>query len=278
VQRKTNLKLLIPMFIGILAMMFATQGCGVINKLRAKDKLNQGVREFNKGKYDIAQQYFGQALDLSPEMTNAQLFYARALNAQFDQNLTEKLGVDTVKAYDSILQNAAHDAKAMDTALALQANVYKQLSQISDEKAEEYKRNQHEKLIKRAELPSATTQAKADVYYTLGVDMWKTAYDMGYGYVSKKQPIPPDVQNKMKPVIQKAHEFLQKTLSVDPNYANAYFYDKLVYIEDTKVTSDPAKIKEFVQKQEDSQKKYMEIQAQQRSQAAANPAGAAPAQ
>lgn len=260
------------MFIGMLAMMFATQGCGVINKLRAKDKLNQGVREFNKGKYDTAQQFFAQALDLSPEMTNAQLFYARALNAQFDQNLTEKLGLDTVKAYDTILANGTNDAKAVDTALALQANVYKQLSQISDSKSQEYKDKQHEILIKRAELPSATTQAKADVYYTLGVDMWKTSYDMGYGYVSKKQPIPPDVQNKMKPTIQKAHEYLQKAVSVDPNYANAYFYNKLVYIEDTKVTSDPAKIKEFVQKQEESQKQYMKIQEQQKAQAAANPA------
>jgi tetratricopeptide (TPR) repeat protein len=266
------------MLIGILALTFTTQGCGVVNKLRAKDKLNQGVREFNKGKFDIAQQFFAQALEFSPDMTNAQLFYARALNAQFDQNLTEKFGLDTIKAYDTILQSGAVDAKAIDTSLALQANVYKQLSQISDSKGSEYKAKQHEILIKRAELPSATTQAKADVYYTLGVDMWKSAYDMGYVYVSKKQPIPPDVQNKMKPVIQKAHEYLQKTISVDPNYANAYFYDKLVYIEDTKVTSDPAKVKEFVQKQEDSQKKYMQIQEQQKAQAAANPANAAPAQ
>jgi tetratricopeptide (TPR) repeat protein len=208
------------MLIGILAMAFATQGCGMVNRLRAKDKLNQGVREFNKGKYDIAQQVFGQALDLSPEMTNAQLFYARALNAQFDQNLTEKLGVDTVKAYDTIIQSSGTEPKAVDTALALQANVYKQLSQISDTKGQEYKDKQHQKLIERAESASATTQSKADVYYTLGVDMWKTSYDLAFPYVSKKQPIPPDVQNKMKPIIQKAHEYLQKTVSVDPNYAN----------------------------------------------------------
>ncbi|MEW6129131.1 MAG: hypothetical protein AB1757_18980 [Acidobacteriota bacterium] len=265
-ERKRNLKLL-PLFIGILALMMTTQGCGVINKLRAKDKLNQGVREFNKGKYDTAQQFFAQALELSPEMANAQLFFARALNAQFDQNLTEKLGEETIQAYENILKNPEIEPKSIDTALALQANVYKQLSQISDAKSEEYKNLQHKTLIKRAELPSASTQSKADVYYTLGVDMWKASYDIGYPYVSKKQPIPPDVQNKMKPVIQQAHEYLQKAISVDPNYANAYFYEKLVYIEDTKV-NDASKLPDFLKKQEDSQKMYMKIQEQQKAKAA----------
>ena len=35
----------------------------------------------------------------------------------------------------------------------------------------------------------------------------------------------------MKPLAQKAHEYLQKAISVDPNYANAWFYEKLVYID-----------------------------------------------
>jgi len=72
----------------LLAMVLLTPGCGVVNSLRAKNSLNDGVREFNKGKYQVAEEKFLHALELDPDLTNAQLFYARALNAQFDQHLT----------------------------------------------------------------------------------------------------------------------------------------------------------------------------------------------
>jgi len=237
-------------------------GCGVINRLRAKDALNNGVREFNKGKFDLAQEKFAQALELSPDLTNAQLFYARALNSQFDQNLTEDLGKKTVAAYDDIVAKNRDNAEVVDQSLAFKANVYEKMASINADKAEEYKQLQRDTLIKRAELPSATTKAKADVYYTLGVGYWKESYDMNAGYLLKKQPIPPDVLAKMKPIVSKAHEMLQKAISVEPGYANAWFYEKLVYLEELKV--EPSRQKELVAKVNDMQEKYNQIQKEQK--------------
>lgn len=257
-KKKRNLALL-P---GLLVMVMVMPGCGVINRLRAKDALNDGVREFNKGKFDIAQEKFSHALELSPELTNAQLFYARALNSQFDQNLTEDLGKKTIAAYDDIIARNQDNAEAIDQSLAFKANVYEKMASINPEKGEEYKQLQRETLIKRAELPSASTRSKADVYYTLGVGYWKESYDMNAGYAMKKQPIPPEVLAKMKPIISKAHEMLQKAISIDPNYANAWFYEKLVYLEELKV--DPSRQKELVAKVNDMQEKYNQIQKEQK--------------
>jgi hypothetical protein len=67
-KKKPNLKLLIA----LLALVMTTQGCGVVYKLLAKDKLNEGVREFNKGKFELAEEKFKHALELSPDMLNAQ--------------------------------------------------------------------------------------------------------------------------------------------------------------------------------------------------------------
>jgi tetratricopeptide (TPR) repeat protein len=250
------------LLLGLLVLVMATPGCGVINRLRAKDALNNGVREFNKGKFDLAQEKFAQALELSPDLTNAQLFYARALNSQFDQNLTEDLGKKTVQAYDDIIAKNKNNAEVVDQSLAFKANVYEKMASVNPDKAEEYKQMQRDTLITRAELPSATIRAKADVYYTLGVGYWKESYDMNAGYLLKKQPIPPEVLARMKPIVSKAHEMLQKAISVDPGYANAWFYEKLVYIEEMKV--DPSRFNQLKGKVEEMQAKYNNLQKEQK--------------
>jgi tetratricopeptide (TPR) repeat protein len=256
----------------LLALVATTQGCGVINKLRAKDSLNEGVRDFNKGKYEEAEGKFKHALELSPEMLNAQLFYARALNARFDQSLTEKLGLDTIKAYDNIIEMNPNDQEAKDRALAFKANVYDKLGSASPDKADEYKDLQHKTLLARIDLPGAKPQAKADVYYTIGVDMWKASYAQNAPYAAKKQPIPPATLEKMKPYIQKAHEYLQKAVSVDPNYANAYYYETLTLREEAKV--DPGKIKEINVKIQEGLDMYKKIQDKQKAAAQATPTSA----
>jgi tetratricopeptide (TPR) repeat protein len=252
----------LTLLLGLLVLVTATPGCGVVNRLRAKDALNNGVREFNKGKFDLAQEKFARALELSPDLTNAQLFYARALNSQFDQNLTEDLGKKTIAAYDEIIAKNRDNAEVVDQSLAFKANVYEKMASINLDKSEEYKQLQRNTLIERAELPSATTRAKADVYYTLGVGYWKESYDMNAGYLLKKQTIPPEVLAKMKPIISKSHEMLQKAISVQHDYANAWFYEKLVYLEELKV--DPSRQKELVAKVNQMQEKYNQIQKEQK--------------
>lgn len=258
--------------LGVLVLVAATPGCGIINQLRAKDTLNEGVRQFNTGKYDLAEQKFKRALELSPEMGNAQLFYARALNAQFEQNLTEDLGLKTVAAYDDIIKTAGNDHESVDRALAFQSGVYDKLIAASPDKAEEYRQKRREGLLKRAELPGATPKTKADVYYTLGESYWRESYNLNSAYVTKKQPIPPPVLEKMKPLVQKAHEYLQKAVSVEPEYANAYFYEKLVFLEELKFETNPARQKELAAKVTEMQNRYTKLQEESQKQAGEQPA------
>jgi tetratricopeptide (TPR) repeat protein len=257
--RRTAVLLLALTALTVIALV--TPGCGVINRLRAKNALNDGVREYNKGKFENAQKQFEYALDLSPDLTNAQLFKARALNARFDADLSENLAKQTIAAYDDIITRNPDNHEAVDQSLAFKANLYDQLTRVAPEKAKEYKQLQRDTLEKRANLPWATAKTKADVFYTLGVSYWKESYDSNAGYILKKQSIPPKVFDDMKPLVQKAHEYLQKTISVDPNYANAWFYEKLVYLEELKY--DTAHQKELAAKATEMQDKYLALQKQQ---------------
>lgn len=259
-----------PALLVLLAIALTTPGCGVVNSLRAKNSLNDGVREFNKGKYQVAEERFQHALELDPDLTNAQLFYARAINAQFDQHLTDELGKKTISAYDDIINKNQDKPDVVDQALAFKANIYSQLARINPDKGSESRAQQRQTLEKRATLSSATPKTKADVYYTLGVGYWQECYDLNAGYLSKNRPIPPETLEKMKPLAQNAHEYLQKAISVDPNYANAWFYEKLVYIEEMKYS--PSKQNELKAKALEMQDKYMVMQKAQQQQAAAEAA------
>jgi tetratricopeptide (TPR) repeat protein len=258
------------LMVAILALALAAPGCGVVNTLRAKNSLNDGVREFNKGKYKDAEDKFSEALKFSPGLTNAQLFYARALNAQFAANLTEELGGKTIAAYDDIIAKNQDKPDAVDQALAFKSHLYDELGRVNPDKAAQYKKLQRETLEKRAQTSTATRKTKADVYYTLGVGYWKESYDLNAGYTMRKQPIPEDVVKKMKPLIDKAHEYLRMAIKEQEDYANAWFYEKLVYIEDTKV--QPSNFKVLKAKIDEMQEQFLVLQKQQAAAAEAAPA------
>lgn len=254
--------------VGLAALVAGTPGCGFINKLRAKDSLNEGVREFNKGRFDLAREKFQRALDLAPDLTNAQLYYARSVNALFDQNLTEGLGRDTIAAYETIIQKNQNNPKAVDQAYAFEAKVYEQMARMTPDKADSYKQKARESLLKRADL-SGEAATKAAVFYTIGQGYWQESYDLSRPYLklvgaSQQQlPIPANVSDKMKPIITKGHEYLQKAISIKADYADAWIYEKLIYIEERKIESNPQR-KTDIDKQIDvSDKNYKKFHEQQ---------------
>src|SRR5215470_10287057 len=130
--------------LALLLVALTTPGCGVINSLRAKNALNDGVREYNKGKFEPAQKQFEHALDLSPDLVNAQLYKARALNARFDSDLSENLAKETIEAYDQIIKKNPDNHDAVDQSLAFKANLYDQLTRVNPDKAKEYKQLQRD--------------------------------------------------------------------------------------------------------------------------------------
>ena len=266
-----TVKLKLVLLIALLALASGGWGCSsnVIDTLRAKNELNLGVHEFNRGGYNEAEKKFERALELSPELPNARLFYARAINARFDQSLTEELGIKTIKAYDTIISKNQDSPAALDQALALQAAVYEKLAGIEPAKAAEYKLKHRDVLLRRAELARAAkqTQAEADVYYIIGSGYWKESYELNYPYAKAKQVTPADVLEKMKPHIAMAHQYLQMAISVKPDYANAWFYESLVYIEEAKVEQDAAKRKQLMAKVDSFRKRYIDMQAPPKEQA-----------
>jgi hypothetical protein len=56
-----------------------------------------------------------------------------------------------------------------------------------------------------------------------------------------KSPIPPERADQMRPNIQKALEYLNKAVEQDPEYADAWSYKKLTLLQESYITTDPAR-------------------------------------
>ncbi|MFL6278169.1 MAG: hypothetical protein ACJ74G_23540, partial [Blastocatellia bacterium] len=225
-NRKRNMALLAA----IAALVLATQGCGVINKLRAKNSLNEGVREFNKGKYETAEAKFAEAVTLSPDLANAKLFHAQTIYQLYDQQRTPESAQRALDGYQDIINTSKDNPQLVDRALAFQADIYDKLTKSAEEKgdegkaqAAEYRKKYHETLEARAALPAATDETKAAVFYSIGQSYWSDSFKISRSYVDYKgdlkQPIPSDKAAQMRPSIEKALEYLNKALEYNPNYA-----------------------------------------------------------
>jgi hypothetical protein len=265
----------------LLGVGLATGGCGVINELRAKDTLNQGVQEYNDGKYELAQAKFAHALELSPDMVNARLFHAHTVKAQFDQNASEDLGQQALKEYDAIIAANPGNEKVIDQALGFQIKIYETLARNAGAKGDknkqlQYVEDQRAAMVKRAENAS-TNDVKAATYHALAASYWDESY---YGnsqqYTTYNRPIPPEVAAKMKPLVEKGLKHIEDSLKLNPSPPDAWVFQRLLLYEKLKIETNPenkksleARIKETGEIYEQKRKEQQEKQAAEGAQAAA---------
>ena len=261
--------------IGITSIALVMSGCGVINSLRAKDNLNEGVREFNKGKYDLARTKFERALELSPDLTNAQKFYARTINAQFETTLKKDLGMETIETYEKMIREYPDNYKLIDEALAFITKVYEKLAENTPDEQDQsiehiekvrddYRQKQRDTLLRRAENANKAgdKDIEAAVYHALGASYWNESY---YGhserYVRYRRTITPDVAEKMKPLVIKGHEYIQKSIAINPDPPDVWVFERLLLHEDLQIETDPARKKEIETKIKEVSAKIKEVTA-----------------
>lgn len=83
--------------------------------------------------------------------------------------------------------------------------------------------------------------SRAVISYTLAVHYWKKAYDLTYKYTISSQPLPDAEVPQVRRWVSEAYSYIQATHSLDPKYANAWFYEKLIALEEYKIETDPEK-------------------------------------
>src|SRR5258705_10778711 len=101
----------------VLAILVATSsGCGVINRIRAKNQLNEAARSYREGRFEEAEQHSREAARLDPDNKTAPMFIARTIHAQYrpgvqsPENLAKPQ--QAIEAYQKILERNPKDVAA----------------------------------------------------------------------------------------------------------------------------------------------------------------------
>jgi len=94
--------------IALAILVVSTSGCSLVNRIRAKNQLNEAARAYHDGHFEEAEQYSRRALELDPDSKTAPLFIARTIHAQYKPGVQapENLAKanEAIKAYQLVLE------------------------------------------------------------------------------------------------------------------------------------------------------------------------------
>src|SRR5215218_8641580 len=101
----------------VLAILVATSsGCGVINRIRAKNQLNEAAKAYREGHFSEAEQHSRRAAELDPNNKTAPMFIARTIHAQYRPGVQTSENIakaqEAIQAYQAILDRNPADDEA----------------------------------------------------------------------------------------------------------------------------------------------------------------------
>src|SRR5229473_4901331 len=112
----------------ILALFVAAgAGCTLINKIRAKNELNETARSYRDGHFEEAEQHAKRALSLDPTNKTAAIFIARVIHQQYRPGVDSPENVqkarDAIEAYKRILEIDPNNEEAYKAISVLYAAI-----------------------------------------------------------------------------------------------------------------------------------------------------------
>lgn len=248
----------------ILLSVALTSGC---NKIKSKQEIKKGNDFFKATQYQTALAAYQEALRLDPDTKklhkNIGLAYmglyqpgskhpkdleyaAKAIEhlkiytEAFPQDrkareflvslyLTTERFDDAIAFYQGMVKDDPKDTKAMQSL----AQMYFKKGDVDH--AVEW--------LKRRLAAETTPEAKAEVYYFIGVQAWDRSYNF------------PDIDPAQRThIVDEGLDALNKALQIKPDYFEALSYINLLYREKAKIETDPVKKQEYT----DTANKYLQ--------------------
>jgi Tfp pilus assembly protein PilF len=240
----------------IAALATLGSGCEYARKVIAKDKLNQGMIEYNKGNYRNAQEFFKDASGTDPNNANTWLCLGATLVKDYRKEIDDAKKKDfanqALEVYRKALSLANGNCGVIDNALSYVAVIHDDMKNT-----EEWRKT----MLDRATNECIKKETRAQSFYGLGVNYWQCSYDQTTRYQDKalfntdqfhyrKMDYSPEAladRQKAQACVTKGFEYFEKALEIDPEYTQAMFYKGLLYRELQKLIKEEPKRKEFEQ-------------------------------
>jgi tetratricopeptide (TPR) repeat protein len=215
----------------LIVAVVSLSGCGFMDKLRARDYLNKGVKAFTDMKYDAAAQYFQKTLELDPNFEIARMYLATAYTSQFVPGSTdpksEEMAKKAIETFKEVVTRAKDPSKPNINAMISIASLYYQLKNYPESKV-------------WCDKVLVVDPKNAEAYYRVAV--------MDYDDVAEKTGLQGENVEFMNPEDKKASlnkieeglGYIVKAVEAKPNYFDALEYQNLLWREKAKFETDEA--------------------------------------
>ena len=241
-----------------LAVLVATSsGCGVINRIRAKNQLNEAARAYREGKFPEAEQHSREAAALDPNNKTAPMFIARTIHQQYRPGVQTPENIakaqQAIEAYQQILANNPQDDEA-----------YKAIAYLYEAIKDYDKLKQW--ISARATNESAEPEKRAEAYIVLASKDWDCSFKITELPTNKTTTID-QTNNKAttsykKPKDQKDFDQAQmcvkrglveaeNAIRFDPNNESAWSYKTNLLLEASKLAEMDGQTEQKAQYQKD---------------------------
>jgi tetratricopeptide (TPR) repeat protein len=242
----------------VLAILVATSsGCGVINRIRAKNQLNEAAKAYREGHFPEAEEHSRRAAELDPNNKTAPMFIARTIHAQYRPGVQSPENIakaqEAITAYQQLLANNPQDEES-----------YKAIAYLYEATHQDDKLRQW--IASRAASDTTPPEKRAEAYVVLASKDWDCSFKITELPTNKSTSLDPS-NNKAtvsykKPKDQKDFDQAQmcvkqglveaeNAIKYDPNNESAWSYKTNLLLEASKLAEMDGKPDQKAQYQKD---------------------------
>jgi tetratricopeptide (TPR) repeat protein len=120
-----------------MACLPRLSGCGFITKLRARDRLNKGVKAFSEQNYTDAATLFEESIKLDPEFEVARMYLATTYTSQFvpgsPDPRSREMALKAISTFEDVLKLETEEGPNINAMLSI-ASLYYQLQEYEQSK------------------------------------------------------------------------------------------------------------------------------------------------
>jgi len=253
--------------IALAILVVSTSGCSLVNRVRAKNQLNEAARSYHDGHFEEAEQYSRKALELDPDSKTAPLFIARTIHAQFKpgvqtpENLAK--ATEAIKAYQMVLERNPKSDEAY------KAIAYLYGATKDTEKLRAW-------ISARANDTSLPPEKRAEGFIVLASQDWDCSFKItelpsnhttvlsatNKATLTYKKPQNPKDFDTAQACMKRGLEEVDNAIKLDPNNESAWSYKTNLLIEASRLAEMDGKTdqKAQLEKQRDeAQKRTTEL-------------------
>ena len=253
--------------IALAILVVSTSGCSLVNRIRAKNQLNEAARAYHEGHFEEAEQYSRRAAELDPNSKTAPLFIARTIHAQYRPGVQAADNLakaqEAIQAYQTILERDPKNEEAY------KAIAYLYGATKDDDKLRSW-------ISARATDTAAPPERRAEAYIVLASKDWdcsfkitelptnkSTALEAGNrAKITYKKPQNQKDFDTAQACVKRGLEEVENAIKFDPNNESAWSYKTNLLIEASRLAEMDGKADEkaqFDKQREEAQKRTTEL-------------------